>query len=151
MAIDRTGISSLQTGAPEIKYTGDEGPRSPDQQLMASADPMLVEEYKKYVFELKEIRPEATPMSFREFVKQVMSGMAEGGRAGFRGGGTDYMPLPERPRGNPPVFEEVEDAREFRIANPDIEDVADYKGYYERLKKTTKIKRITEKNIWCTI
>jgi len=82
MAIDyNSGISSLQTGAPDIKYTGDQGPRSPDQQLMASADPMLVDEYKKYVFELKEIRPEATPMSFREFVQQVMSGMAYGGTA----------------------------------------------------------------------
>ena len=40
MAIDRTGISSLQTGAPEIKYTGDQGPKSPDQELMASADPI---------------------------------------------------------------------------------------------------------------
>ena len=53
MAIDRTGISSLQTGAQDIKYTGDEGPRSPDQQLMASADPMLVEEYQKYVFQME--------------------------------------------------------------------------------------------------
>ena len=88
MAIDRTGISSLQTGAPEIKYTGDQGPKSPDQELMASADPILVEEYNKYVFELKEIRPEATPMSFKEFVQQVMSGMAEGGiaRLGYKDG-----------------------------------------------------------------
>ena len=53
MAIDRTGISSLQTGAPDIKYTGDQGPRSPDQQLMASADPMLVEMYQQYVFEME--------------------------------------------------------------------------------------------------
>ena len=88
MAIDRTGISSLETGAPEITYTGAEGPKSPDQQLMASADPILVEEYNKYVFELKEIRPEATPMSFKEFVQQVMSGMAEGGiaRLGYKDG-----------------------------------------------------------------
>jgi hypothetical protein len=43
MAIDRTGISSLQSGAPEIKYTGAEGPKSPDQQLMAQADPQIVE------------------------------------------------------------------------------------------------------------
>ena len=79
MAIDRTGISSLQTGAPDIKYTGDQGPRSPDQQLMASADPMLVEEYQKYVFEMEEMGQQ--PMSFREFVQQVMSGMAYGGTA----------------------------------------------------------------------
>ena len=54
MAIDRTGISSLDTGASDITYTGDEGPKSPEQQLMASADPMLVEEYQKYVFEMEE-------------------------------------------------------------------------------------------------
>ena len=131
MAIDRTGISSLDTGASDITYTGDQGPKSPDQMLMASADPMLVEEYKKYVFEMQE--QGQTPMSFREFMEQAMSGMAQGGRAGFQGGGSDYMPLPERPRGNPAVVEDIEDAREFRIANPNIEDVADYKGYYERL------------------
>ena len=133
MAIDRTGITSLDTGASDITYTGDQGPKSPDQMLMAFADPMLVNEYKKYVFEMQE--QGQTPISFKEFVQQVMSGMAEGGRAGFQGGGSDYIPLPEGPRGNPPVFEEVEDAREFMIANPGIEDVADYEGYYERLKR----------------
>ena len=112
MAIDRTGISSLQTGAPEITYTGDEGPKSPSERememagmmneislafeqqngydmslatpevrenfiqqwkeenfydrsrapvqgregiQMASADPMLEEEYNKYVFEMQEM------------------------------------------------------------------------------------------------
>ena len=146
MAIDRTGISSLQTGAPEITYTGDEGPKSPSERememagmmneislafeqqngydislatpevrenfiqqwkeenfydrsrapvqdrgdmRMASADPILEDEYNKYVFELKEIRPEATPMSFKEFIQQIMSearmGVADGGimRTGF--------------------------------------------------------------------
>ena len=80
MAIDyNSGISSLQTGAPDIKYTGDQGPRSPDQQLMASADPMLVEEYNKYVFEMEE--QGLQPMSFKEFMQQAMSGMAYGGTA----------------------------------------------------------------------
>ena len=51
MAIDyNSGISSLDTGASDITYTGDQGPKSPDQQLMASADPMLVEQYQQYVF-----------------------------------------------------------------------------------------------------
>ena len=84
MAIDRTGISSLQSGAPEIKYTGDVGPKSPDQQLMAQADPMLVEMYEQYVFEMEEQGMQ--PMSFREFVQQAMSGMATGGRAGYKDG-----------------------------------------------------------------
>ena len=80
MAIDyNSGISSLQTGAPEIKYTGDQGPRSPDQQLMASADPMLVEMYQQYVFEMEEQGMQ--PMSFRQFMQQAMSGMAYGGTA----------------------------------------------------------------------
>ena len=137
MAIDRTGITSLDTGASDITYTGDQGPKSPDQELMASADPMLVDEYKKYVFQMEE--QGLQPISFREFVQQIMSesrqGEAEGGRIGFQGGGADYMPAEPGPRGNPPVMEDIEDAREFRIANPNIEDVADYEGYYERLKK----------------
>ena len=47
MAIDRTGITSLNAGAGEITYSGNQGPKSPDQQLMAQADPMLVDEYNK--------------------------------------------------------------------------------------------------------
>ncbi len=70
MAIDY-GISSLDTGALDITYSGDEGPKSPDQQLMASADPMLVEEYEKYVFELKEIKPWAIPMTFEQFKEHI--------------------------------------------------------------------------------
>ena len=87
MAIDY-GISSLDTGASDITYSGDEGPKSPDQQLMASADPMLVEEYKKYVFEMEE--QGQTPISFKQFIQQIMaeSRMAEGGiaRLGYKDG-----------------------------------------------------------------
>ena len=116
MAIDRTGISSLNAGAGEITYSGNEGPKSPQQmaefelmefmeefekvfpemkslrgteeymqslneyfqgltkqesregiQMASAEDPILKDEYDRYVFELKEIRPEATPMSFKEF------------------------------------------------------------------------------------
>ena len=71
MAIDyNSGISSLDAGASDITYSGDQGPRSPDQQLMASADPMLVEEYKKYVFEMEEMGQQ--PISFREFVQEIV-------------------------------------------------------------------------------
>ena len=54
MAIDRTGITSLDAGAGKITYSGNEGPKSPDQQLMAQADPMIVEMYEQYVFEMEE-------------------------------------------------------------------------------------------------
>ena len=36
MAIDRTGISSLEVGAPDINYTGNQGPKSPEQERMMS-------------------------------------------------------------------------------------------------------------------
>ena len=79
MAIDRTGISSLDAGASDITYSGNEGPKSPDQQLMAQADPMLVEMYQQYVFEMEEQGMQ--PISFKEFMQQAMSGMAYGGSA----------------------------------------------------------------------
>ena len=90
MAIDRTGISSLNAGAAEITYSGSEGPKSPEQQLMAQADPMLIEMYQQYVFEMKE--QGLQPMSFKEFEAQARAGMNDGGRAGFKyGGGPDFM------------------------------------------------------------
>jgi len=80
MAIDyNTGISSLEAGAGEITYSGNEGPKSPDQMLMAQADPILVDEYKKYVFEMEEMGQQ--PMSFKQFMQQAMQGMAYGGSA----------------------------------------------------------------------
>ncbi len=46
MAITDIQISEeLETGAPSIKYRGNEGPQAPMQ--MADADPLLVEEYRK--------------------------------------------------------------------------------------------------------
>ena len=80
MAITDLQISdTLETGAPSIKYTGNEGPQAPMQ--MAEADPILVEQYQQYVFEMEE--QGLQPMSFEEFKAQAMSGMAEGGRPGY--------------------------------------------------------------------
>ena len=149
MAIDYTGISSLETGAPDIKLTGNQDPREPNQkfagggqrgwmaqelameiaeeeygrdfydlndslqmkiysralqeiddmlmdkmgraqnregiQMASAADPMLQEEYDKYVFEMQEMGQQ--PMSFEQFRQQAVAGMATGGRVGFRRGG----------------------------------------------------------------
>ena len=73
----KTGLESLDTGASKITYSGNEGPKAPQQ--MAMADPLLVEEYQKYVFDMEE--QGLQPMSFEEFRRQAMSGMAEGGIA----------------------------------------------------------------------
>ena len=45
----------------------------------AGEDPMLVEEYNKYVFDLLEQRPNAKPMSFQDFKRMVKAGMKDGG------------------------------------------------------------------------
>ena len=45
----------------------------------AKEDPLLVEEYNKYVFDLMEQRPNAKPMTFQDFKRMIMSGMKDGG------------------------------------------------------------------------
>ena len=84
MAITDINISEeLETNAPSIKYRGGEGPKSPQQV----ADALLVEEYEKYVYDLLEQRPDATPMSFEEFRRMVIGeGQMSGGQ-----------PLPQDP------------------------------------------------------
>ena len=84
MAItDLQQAQQLQAGAPSIKYEGNEGPQAPQQ----TADLLLKEQYDKYVYDLLEQRPEATPMSFEEFRMMVIgegrSGMSYGGRPGY--------------------------------------------------------------------
>ena len=87
MAITDIQISEeLETNAPSIKYRGDEGPKSPEEEMMM-VDAMLKEEYEKYVYDLLEIRPEATPMSFEEFRQMTL---AEGQMSGGQ-------PLPQDP------------------------------------------------------
>jgi len=73
MAITDISISEeLMTNAPSIKYRGSEGPKSPEEEMMM-ADAILREEYEKYVYDLLEVRPEATPMSFEEFRQMVIA------------------------------------------------------------------------------
>ena len=81
MAITDISISEeLMTDAPSIKYRGNEGPKSPEQEQQMMADALLKEEYDKYVYDLLEQRPDATPMSFEEFRMMVIAeGQMSGG------------------------------------------------------------------------
>jgi len=85
MGIEDIQISEeLETNAPSIKYSGNEGPKSPqemEQMMMAQ----LEEEYAKYVFEMQEQGIE--PMSMQQFIEQAMA-------EGQMSGGT---PLPNDP------------------------------------------------------
>ena len=85
MGIEDIQISEeLETNAPSIKYTGDEGPKSP-QQMQEIMMAQLEEEYLKYVDEMIEMGRE--PMSMQQFMEQAM---AEGQMAGGN-------PLPQDP------------------------------------------------------
>jgi uncharacterized short protein YbdD (DUF466 family) len=88
MAITDISISEeLMTNAPSIKYRGNEGPKSPQEMKMMMVDALLDEEYDKYIYDLLEQRPDATPMSKEEFRRMIIGeGMMSGGN-----------PLPEDP------------------------------------------------------
>ncbi len=57
---------TLETGAPPIKYEGDEGPQDPRQERMLA---QLKEEYMQYVFEMREL--EEPVLSFEEWYQSV--------------------------------------------------------------------------------
>jgi len=71
MGIEDIQISEeLETNAPSIKYRGDEGPKSPQQeQKMMMAQ--LEQEYSRYVFEMEE--QGIQPMTLRQFIEQAMA------------------------------------------------------------------------------
>jgi len=81
MAIDRTGISSLDAGASDITYSGNEGPKSPqeEQQMMMA---QLEQEYEQYRMEQIEIDPSKV-LSFEDWYQATYAaarqGVAEGG------------------------------------------------------------------------
>ena len=71
MGIEDIQISEeLKTNAPSIKYSGNEGPKSPqemEQMMMAQ----LQEEYAKYVNDMLEQGIE--PMTLEQFLDQTMA------------------------------------------------------------------------------
>ena len=72
MGIEDIQISEeLETNAPSIKYSGNEGPKSPQQQEQQMIMAQLQEEYSKYVFEMEE--QGIQPMTLRQFIEQAMA------------------------------------------------------------------------------
>jgi hypothetical protein len=111
MAITDIDISEeLVTNAPSIKYTGNEGPKSPQeeqmmmmqqmeemdqienqeadsQEMMMAEIDILKDEYLQYVYEMREMGRQ--PMSFSEFRRMIIGeakqGLAFGGMVGSDG------------------------------------------------------------------
>ena len=73
---------AIENVTEEIEEKGKEGIMKASRE-----DPLLVEEYNKYVFDLMEQRPDAKPMSFQEFKRMIKSGMKSGGRVKMEEGG----------------------------------------------------------------
>ena len=75
MAITDIEISEeLMTNAPSIKYSGNEGPKSPQEQQMMMEQMMMAqleEEYSKYVDDAIEQGIE--PMTLQQFMEQAMA------------------------------------------------------------------------------
>jgi len=67
----RKRLSESKAMGGRIGYA--DGPKKEGIMQVAEID-MLKDEYDKYVFDLLEQRPEATPMSFEEFRRMVLSG-----------------------------------------------------------------------------
>jgi hypothetical protein len=61
---------SIEAGAPDITYSGNEGPKSPqqEQQIMMA---QLEQEYSRYVFEMEE--QGIQPMTLRQFIEQAIA------------------------------------------------------------------------------
>ena len=71
MGIEDIQISEeLETNAPSIKYSGDEGPKSP-QKMQEMMMAQLEEEYLKYVDDMMEQGME--PMTLQQFLDQAMA------------------------------------------------------------------------------
>ena len=91
MAITDLQISEeLMTDAPSIKYRGNEGPKSPEEERMMMVDDVLDEAYEQYIYDLLEQRPDATPMSKDEFRRMVIG-------EGLLSGGNPLPPDPTEP------------------------------------------------------
>jgi len=137
---DMGGIKSLDRGAPSIKMASETAEEELQLELGTVYEEFLdavkngfkgsFEDYAKEYFTRKKANEDKRAMA------------AYGGRMQYGDGNP-------RPMGNPAIVGPKmsgEEMREFMIMNPGIEDVADYKSYYKKLKaQDEEIKKMLEK------
>ena len=66
----KTGLDSLDTGAPKITYSGNEGPKAPMQRASyrpGRYDPEEIEMYEQYKYDMEEQMPGMPIMEIDEF------------------------------------------------------------------------------------
>ena len=133
---DMGGIKSLDRDAPSIKMASEPG----DDEAVIEIGQML-EAYEDavkngYEGDIKE---------FSEYYFGQMK-MDQDRQMAMNGGRMKYGEGTPDKRGNPAVMTEIENMREFKRMNPDVEDVTDYKTKYLKLKaQDEEIKRMLDK------
>ena len=135
---DMGGINSLKRKAPSIKMASEPEDEF-DLELMG-----VINEYN----DLKQKGdPAVRDISVEEYINMYLSRkkMMQENRAMAMGGGMMRMGYaggtePDK-MGNPAVMTKIENMREERIMNPDVEDVADYKTYYKNKQDDLPIKK----------
>ena len=142
---DMGGIKSLDRGAPSIKLASETGPEEFELELMS-----VIREFN----DLKEkglIGPNVTVDEYiNDYLSKKKMKMEQDRQMAMYGGRMQYADgkKPDA-MGNPAVVGPKmtgQEMREFMIMNPDIEDVADYKTYYKKLKaQDEEIKRMLDK------
>ena len=136
---DMGGIKSLDRSAPSIKMASETGAEEFELELMG-----VINEYN----DLKSKGdPAVRDISLDEYINMYLSKkkMMEENRAMAMGGGMMRMGYAGGTEpgkmGNPAVMTKIENMREERIMNPDVEDVADYKTYYKNKQDDLPIKK----------
>jgi len=137
---DMGGIKSLDRGAPSIKLASEPEDEF-ELELMS-----VIREFNDRM-EKGELDPSITVdeyinmyLSRKKMMEDERAMAAYGGRMQYADG------MKPDKMGNPAVMTKIENMREERIMNPDVEDVADYKTYYKKLKaRDEEIKRMLDK------
>ena len=137
---DMGGIKSLDRGAPSIKMASE----TPIEEFNLELDSV----YQEYLDKLKKGEFDG---SFEDFAIQYFSAkraMKDKRKMAMYGGRMQYAEGNKDPgsMGNPAVMKKIENMREYKIMNPDSEDVADYSSFYKKKKKQDdEIKRMLDK------
>ena len=143
---DMGGINSLKRGAPSIKLASETGPEEFELELMS-----VIREFNDKM-QNGELDPSTTIDEYiNDYLSRKKMMMQDKNRQMAMYGGRMQYADGKKPdaMGNPAVVGPKmsgQEMREFMIMNPDIEDVADYKSYYKKLKaQDEEIKRMLDK------
>jgi len=140
---DMGGINSLKRGAPSIKLASETGPEEFELELMS-----VIREFNDKM-QKGELDPNTTVDEYiNDYLSRRKMMMEDKNRQMAMYGGRMQYADGYNPgkMGNPAVMTKIENMREERIMNPDVEDVEDYKTYYEKKKKQDdEIKRMLDK------